>query len=137
LLCHVSILLKVWKLRNTRGGSVLNLVVGNADAHAKNLALVLEAGYVTLAPLYDIVPTQLWPSLRRTLALTIADKDDPDAVVIDDLGLEAARWSFSKGAAVRLASETLEQIRDEVRTIEHERLSGLVLGNINSLIGRS
>ena len=116
---------------------VFNLVIGNADAHAKNLALLLDDGYVTLSPLYDIVPTQLWPRLRRTLALTIGDKDNPDAIVIDDLVMEAARWSLGEERTRQLANATLERIKEEARAIEHAELSELVQGNIDALIRRS
>lgn len=47
-----------------------NTAVGNADAHAKNYSLFLESG-VSLAPLYDSLPTRLWPHLNDLQAMKI------------------------------------------------------------------
>lgn len=72
---------------------VLNVVLGNADAHGKNYALLYErVGDPRLAPLYDIVSTTVYPGLSHSLAMTVGGEDDPDAV-------DAATWR-------RLAAES-------------------------------
>ncbi|HWD70343.1 MAG TPA: HipA domain-containing protein [Solirubrobacteraceae bacterium] len=39
-----------------------NLLIGNADAHGKNISVLHDPlGTVRLAPLYDTAPTLLWP----------------------------------------------------------------------------
>jgi len=113
---------------------VFNLVLGNADAHAKNLALILEGGHAALAPLYDVAPTQLWPRLRRTQALTIADKNDPEAITIHDLHTEAARWSVSRAIAEPLVGDVLALIREASQDLDHPEVSALVGSNIDRLI---
>ncbi len=48
------------------------VTIGNADAHGKNLGFVhRQPGAVSLAPLYDTVPTVLWPNLRTRRAMTV------------------------------------------------------------------
>jgi len=49
-----------------------NLLIGNNDAHGKNFAL-LYAGpdQFLLAPAYDLVSTEIYPSLSRSLAMPI------------------------------------------------------------------
>lgn len=42
-----------------------------ADAHAKNLALVHEGGFVTIAPFYDVVCTHLYSGLKRHMAMSV------------------------------------------------------------------
>ncbi|AWW72939.1 phosphatidylinositol kinase [Erythrobacter sp. KY5] len=50
--------------------AIFNLIIGNADAHAKNYSLLrLEAGEVVLAPLYDLVATHMWKELSPKLAM--------------------------------------------------------------------
>lgn len=112
---------------------VFTLLVGNADAHAKNFALLLEDGFATLAPLYDITPTQLWPRLRRTLAFSIGDKFDPGSISFDDLLLEAARWGFDRESARRAADDLIDRMRGAIETIDHEHLRAMVVSNIDRL----
>lgn len=50
--------------------AIFNLIIGNADAHAKNYSLLRrENGEVVLAPLYDLVATHIWPELSPKLAM--------------------------------------------------------------------
>lgn len=50
--------------------ALFNVIVGNADAHAKNFSLLRRAtGEVVLAPLYDLVATRAWPELSPRLAM--------------------------------------------------------------------
>jgi serine/threonine-protein kinase HipA len=59
--------------------AVFNVVIGNADAHAKNIALLHEDdGRVRLAPLYDLVSTAVYPQVNQRLALSIGDEYDAE-----------------------------------------------------------
>jgi drug/metabolite transporter (DMT)-like permease len=52
--------------------AVFTVVIGDADAHGKNVSLLHPTpGRISLAPLYDTVPTALWPSLRPTAAMLV------------------------------------------------------------------
>ena len=54
------------------GAMVFTVLIGNADAHAKNLSLLLDPpGTVRLAPLYDTVPTMLFPKLTVRCAMWV------------------------------------------------------------------
>jgi len=50
---------------------VFNWLIGNCDAHAKNFSLLYDAGAPTLAPLYDLVSTVVYPELTDRLAMSI------------------------------------------------------------------
>jgi serine/threonine-protein kinase HipA len=65
--------------------AIFNLIIGNADAHAKNFSLLHKDGAITLAPLYDLLSTVLYPELSATLAMKIGGK-----AVLDDI--EARHW---------------------------------------------
>jgi len=55
--------------------AIFNLIIGNADAHAKNFSLrYSENGAVELAPLYDLLSTVLYPELSPRLAMKIAKR---------------------------------------------------------------
>lgn len=66
---------------------VFNTVIGNADAHAKNLSLLYAPdGTVRLAPFYDLIPTVVLPEslVERDLALRIGAATRIDAVSTED-----------------------------------------------------
>jgi serine/threonine-protein kinase HipA len=54
--------------------AILNLIIGNADAHAKNFGLLLKDGAIVLAPLYHLFSTVLYPELSPKLAMKIGGK---------------------------------------------------------------
>src|SRR3546814_9394285 len=54
--------------------AIFNLVIGNADAHAKNFSLLPTDGTIRLAPLYDLLSTVAYPELSTKLAMRIGRK---------------------------------------------------------------
>jgi serine/threonine-protein kinase HipA len=69
--------------------AIFNLIIGNADAHAKNFSLLHSAGNgggaITLAPLYDLLSTVIYPDLHVKLAMKIGGKS-----VLEDI--EPRHW---------------------------------------------
>lgn len=65
--------------------AIFNLIVGNADAHAKNYSLLrLQTGEVVLAPLYDLVATHMWKELSPRLAMRFGQ-----AAAVEELGRDS------------------------------------------------
>jgi len=67
--------------------AIFNALIGNADAHAKNLALLRDLdGRLKLAPFYDLVPTLALPErlVDRTPALRIGTAQRIDQISADD-----------------------------------------------------
>jgi serine/threonine-protein kinase HipA len=110
--------------------------IGNADAHGKNVALLHpQPGIVELAPLYDTVPTILWPNLRAEAAMSVAGVWPMTAISVADLVDEASSWGLSRAVVRRRVIETLERLRSVLGDIDvetpareavGERLSGLL-----------
>lgn len=87
------------------------VVIGNADAHGKNIALLHpQPGVVRLAPVYDTVPTVLWPRLRTTAALSVGGSVDLPAVTVEDLVREARWWGLTEAVARRQVLDVLERL---------------------------
>jgi serine/threonine-protein kinase HipA len=111
--------------------AAFNLLIGNADAHGKNLSLLHDPlGSVRLAPLYDTVPTLLWPKLRATSAMRVNGKEDLNTIAVADLADEAGRWQHSRKRATRVATDLIagvlaasgsETVPENVRTLVHDR----------------
>lgn len=57
---------------------LFNVLIGNADAHAKNIAMLYDRkGKLRLAPAYDLLSTAYWPELDDKLAMAIGGERRP------------------------------------------------------------
>ena len=54
--------------------AVINLIVGNADAHGKNFSILYDGDGPRLAPLYDLLATLAYPQLSPKLAMRIGKR---------------------------------------------------------------
>ena len=54
------------------GWVFFNFLTGNMDGHAKNLSLMYQGKQVRLAPLYDMMCTDIYEDLSKKLAMKIA-----------------------------------------------------------------
>lgn len=61
---------------------IFNYLVGNADAHAKNFALLysLDIRSPSLAPAYDVVCTASYPQLTKRIAMKVGGRNLPDTI---------------------------------------------------------
>ena len=60
--------------------AIFNVIIGNADAHAKNFNLLRQEGGgspIVLAPLYDLVSTVMWAELSPRFAMTFGGAAAP------------------------------------------------------------
>ena len=88
-------------------------LIGNADAHGKNLALLHHsASEVTLAPLYDTVPTVLFPRLKDEAAMTIGGATNLNVVNAATIAQEASLWHFDTNLATGAARDVAQQVLD-------------------------
>lgn len=105
--------------------AIFNLIIGNADAHAKNFSLLRgEDGAVVLAPLYDLVATHMWSRLSPKLAMRFGGASSLEEVEEDsfenfakDTGLTAP---FVKRRAAALAGNVLSALQDGLLPDLHE-----------------
>lgn len=59
---------------------IFHYLVGNADAHGKNYALLYRNTTPDLSPLYDAVCTAAYPRLAKKLAMKVGDRNIPDTI---------------------------------------------------------
>jgi serine/threonine-protein kinase HipA len=80
---------------------LFNLLIGNADAHCKNFALLFSPGGVELAPVYDVLCTQVYASLSDSFVMKVGPARRQSQ-------LSAAAWQeFARSA--RLPLEWIKQ----------------------------
>lgn len=97
---------------------VFTTLIGNADAHGKNLSLLHDGeGRIGLAPLYDTVPTRLWPNLRSTAALRVDGRDQLDALTVVDHVREAVHWGLDRDEAAAVVVATAESVLEHASEV--------------------
>lgn len=124
--------------------TLFDLMVGNADGHAKNFALLYNRrGSVHVAPRYDVLPTRLDANLTDELAFKIGSAKTLGALSADDfavflgaLGIEstAARMRIRTRHAKAIAGLLAEQL-DGLNKRNMKRFADLIASNIRILLG--
>lgn len=91
--------------------SIFNLIIGNADAHAKNFSLLYhENGAVELAPLYDLLSTVYYPELSPRLAMKIAKRHTLEELRAPDW----EKFAEETGLALRFVRARAKELTDAV-----------------------
>ena len=116
---------------------VFTVVIADADAHGKNVSLLHPTPqHVTLAPLYDTVPTALWPQLRPTAAMRINGCELLADVTRNDLLREARRWGLAQHLVARTVADACERLRTATAGVparDRLDLAALVTANLERI----
>ena len=103
-----------------------NTLLGNADAHAKNYALVLTRGAWRLAPAYDVICTLAYEHVDHRSAMRLDGRDsgrmtDPDHLSGEQLRRALEQWGYRGKGRQRLARRLAElaEVAIELATPEH------------------
>jgi serine/threonine-protein kinase HipA len=92
---------------------VLNILIGNGDAHAKNFSLLHHpSGALGLAPLYDLLSTLYYGDER--LAMYIDRVQRTRRVTADRILKEAARWGLARRRASQIIADIIDRTPDAV-----------------------
>ena len=89
---------------------VVNVALGNADAHAKNHSLVHQGAAVTLSPLYDVVPTVAFLPEQRHAALAVDGKFRLDEITRAHVYAEARSWGIPEREARTTIDGAIERL---------------------------
>jgi serine/threonine-protein kinase HipA len=57
---------------------VFNVLACNTDAHSKNYSIMIRGNGVSLAPMYDVMCSEVWENVTKNLAQKIAGKSRGD-----------------------------------------------------------
>ena len=115
------------------------VLIGNADAHGKNVALLHPTPEtVELAPLYDTVPTVLWPKLSKRGAMSVGGQWELGSITVENLLDEAASWRHERAHARKIVTETAEHLREAaVELGSKSPLTRYVIERASRLLTRS
>ncbi|MGY2461199.1 HipA domain-containing protein [Vreelandella sulfidaeris] len=97
-------------LQRLIGWLFFNLLIGNNDSHAKNLAILYTDEGPRLAPFYDLMSTALYSGLSRRFALHIAGEDHPGSIERSHLETLARLLRFQPRYFLRQGLELAERM---------------------------
>lgn len=97
-------------LQRLIGWFFFNLLVGNNDSHAKNLAILYTDEGPRLAPFYDLMSTTLYRGLSRRFAFRIAGEDSPGSIERAHLETLARSMKFQPRYFLRQGLELAERM---------------------------
>lgn len=92
---------------------IVNYVLGNWDAHAKNMSFLYERPMVpTLAPLYDVVPIADVEPRTQVMSLRINGTLEPERITHDDVVAEAQGWGMDAERAELVVDGCLDGVEE-------------------------
>jgi serine/threonine-protein kinase HipA len=96
---------------------IFNVLIGNSDAHAKNISLLLLESGPILAPFYDLLSTRIYShyGLTEKLAMKIGGENDPNLI-------QKKHWqTFAEEIKIK-PHLVLSRVVDVAKRIEANRL---------------
>jgi serine/threonine-protein kinase HipA len=103
-----SLLLLDWAL--------FNLLIGNADSHAKNLSLLYAGGTIRLAPFYDLLSTAVYERVNNKFAMKLGGQRDPRYLAPNHV----ARFAEDIGVELRTVKNRMKELTDRVNVAVDE-----------------
>ncbi|MGH3556594.1 MAG: HipA domain-containing protein [Mycobacterium sp.] len=118
-------------LERLLGAVVLNSLLGNGDAHAKNFSLLHErAGALRLSPLYDLLSTLHYGDDR--LAMYVDGVHRTRRVTRDRILAEATKWGMGRAAASDVIDDLLSRASDAI-TAARDEATGVPDGLVTTI----
>lgn len=101
---------------------VVNYLIGNSDAHAKNLSFIREDNNYRLSPIYDLVCTQAYPDhiISRELAMSIGGEVNPGKVSIMSWKILEQDCQLKEGTIVKILNKKLAEVIPAFRAAKKE-----------------
>lgn len=101
--------------------ALFNFLIGNADAHGKNLAFLYASGSVRLAPLYDLLSTAVYERrVDNKFAMKMGGQKDPRYLSGHHLEKFAAEINVGLRVVKAQLREIAGKVQAEVRPLTEE-----------------
>jgi len=106
---------------------LFNLIIGNSDAHGKNISFYIGKNGITLAPFYDLVSVvfehQANPEIETHLAMAIDDNFDVNQIKIYDLLCLAETVGIHPSLLKRRMEKLLALCSEQLKSLEIKELA--------------
>jgi serine/threonine-protein kinase HipA len=113
-------------LRDMLKWTLFQLLIGNSDAHGKNISFYVGPGGIDMAPAYDLLNLDMYATeYDRDFSMAIGDAFDPEEITPWELAEMCGRCGLQK----RLVAKTLTTMSENLlKTMNAAKLSGLLPG---------
>lgn len=101
-------------LENLLKWVIFNYIIGNSDAHGKNLAFIITKDGPYLSPFYDILCTNIYPELSSKTAMKIGGENRPDWIQRRHWERLAAEVNFTNKYLKQIINYMLERYNNAV-----------------------
>lgn len=95
--------------------AIFNVVACNTDAHAKNYSMMIRGSGISLAPIYDVMCGEVWESVTKKMAQSVAGKTRGDCLEMSDWQRFARECGLNAKQVINrvrtLASSTVTEAR--------------------------
>ena len=99
---------------------VFNILIGNGDAHAKNFSVLYRGKSTQLAPVYDLLCTEIYDSLAHETAMSIGGETSFDAITRENFARMARECKFRPELVMELIDEMRETIMTASKSLTDE-----------------
>jgi len=93
--------------------ALFNFLIGNADAHAKNISFLYADGEVRLTPFYDLISTAVYERVNNKFAMRMGGQKDPRYLSTANL----TKFSAEIGIGLRGVNRELASLAKHVGTV--------------------
>lgn len=97
---------------------LLQYLIGNSDAHGKNLSFFVEAGGLKLAPTYDLVSICVYPKVDHELAMAIGDEFNLSRIMPYDWAELAASCDLDRRLVAREMLRMTKALRKALPSLQ-------------------
>jgi serine/threonine-protein kinase HipA len=122
--------------------AIFQVLVGNTDAHAKNMSFFCEGGGLTVAPAYDLVCALVYAgdNVQDTLAMAVGDNFDPLKISAYDWAQMAHENKLAPRLVAselrRMAKGCLDALPELVQKLENEGAERVMLLRVQDVVAR-
>ena len=90
--------------------AIYNLIIGNADAHGKNISFFIKASGISIAPYYDMLSILMHDGVDHELAMAYGDEFNADKI----LGYPLREFAEQTGLNPKLISTRIKMLCNKV-----------------------
>lgn len=120
-------------LRDMLNWVLFQLLIGNSDAHGKNISFFVGPGGIDMAPAYDLLNLDMYAAeYDRDFSMAIGDAFDPEEITPWELAEMCERCGLKK----HLVAKTLTAMSENLlKTLDAVNLSSLLPGEETEFAG--
>ena len=99
---------------------IFNYLIGNADAHAKNLSMLFTDKGPRLAPFYDLISTHVYETLAERFAMKIGGENRPNYIYARHWERLAESVSLKRNYVLSTVRNMADRVSSAAESVEKD-----------------